>query len=67
MAVFISATVVQGAGGRVLVPWEIFQCNLETQSIREFYNAVLIPRISSDIVDQSQVWYDILKTKLINT
>ena len=37
-----------------------------TQSIREFYNALLIPRISSDIVDQSRVWYDTLKTEVID-
>ena len=55
MAVFVSATVVQGASGKVLVPWEVFQCSLETQPIKEFCKFVLFPKIASDVVDISQV------------
>ena len=55
MAAFVSATVVQGASGRVLVPWEVFQCSLEVQPIKEFCRFVLFPKITSDVVDISQV------------
>ena len=52
--VFMSAKVVQGATGKVLVPWEVLQCNLETLLIKEFCNLVLFSKISSDVVHDSQ-------------
>ena len=65
MATFVSATVVQGGSGQVLMPWEIIQCNLETQTIKDFCNSNLFPKISSDIqIDQCQVQILILNIDL---
>ena len=43
--VFLSATVVHGSGGRVLLPWEIVQCHAETITIRAFFITILLSRL----------------------
>ena len=43
--VYLSATVVHGSGGRVLMPWEIVQCHSEAITIRDFFITILLPRL----------------------
>ena len=43
--VYLSATVVQGSGGRVLLPWEIVQCHSEAITIRHFFVTILLPKL----------------------
>ena len=40
----LSATVVCEGVGKVLLPWEFFECHLETITIREFFLTLLLPR-----------------------
>ena len=44
--VYLSATVVHGSGGRVLVPWEIVQCHSEAITIHDFFITLLLLRLA---------------------
>ena len=39
--VFVCATVIEGGSGKVLVPWEIYQCHVESTTILEFCRVTL--------------------------
>ena len=40
--VYPSATVVREGVGKVLLPWEIFECHFETITIRECFRTLLL-------------------------
>jgi len=44
--VYLSATVVHGSGGRVLMPWEIVQCHSKAVTICGFFITLLVPRLA---------------------
>ena len=41
--VYLSATVVCEGVGKVLLPWELFECHFEMITIREFFCTLLLP------------------------
>ena len=45
--VFVCATVIEGGSGKVLVPWEIYQCHVESTTILEFCRVTLFCKIAS--------------------
>ena len=42
---YLSAAVVCEGVGKVLLLWGTFECHLETITIREFFRALLLPRL----------------------
>ena len=54
--VYLSATVLREGVGKVLLPWEIFECHLETITIREFFRTLLLPRLGLfEFADEPEV------------
>ena len=43
--VYLSAAVVCEGVGKVLLPWEIFDCHLEMITMRKFFRTLLLPRL----------------------
>ena len=42
---YLSATVVCEGVEKVLLPWEFFECHLETITTREFFRTLLLPSL----------------------
>ena len=54
--VYLSTTVVQGSGGRVLLLWEIVQCHSKAITIHDFFITILLPRLGlSEVDDEPEV------------
>ena len=54
--VYLSTTVVQGSGGRVLLPWEMVQCHSKVITIRDFFITILLPGLGlSEVADEPEV------------
>ena len=43
--VYLSATLAREGVGKVLLPWEIFECHLETIIIRKFSSTIVLLRL----------------------
>ena len=48
-------TMVLGTAGKVLLPWEILECNSENSTIKEFFCNQVLPRVHGSDIDTTQI------------